>query len=100
MTQKKTCFLLCQLTVGSDEPEWRNWYTRTTQNRVPSGLRVQVPSPAPWTYLMEVFIMQNRPRVGVIVENAQGEVLVGRRTGSHAPKHSIPGGSLEIGENF
>lgn len=28
-------------------PEWRNWYTRTTQNRVPQGLRVQVPPPAP-----------------------------------------------------
>ena len=27
--------------------EWWNWYTRTTQNRVPSGLRVQVPPPAP-----------------------------------------------------
>ena len=29
------------------EPRWRNWYTRTTQNRVPSGLRVQVPPAAP-----------------------------------------------------
>ena len=27
--------------------EWWNWYTRTTQNRVPHGLRVQVPPPAP-----------------------------------------------------
>ncbi len=25
--------------------EWRNWQTRTTQNRVPSGVRVQLP---PW----------------------------------------------------
>ncbi len=23
------------------------WYTRATQNRMPQGLRVQVPSPAP-----------------------------------------------------
>ena len=28
-------------------PEWRNWYTRSTQNRFPQGLEVQVLSPAP-----------------------------------------------------
>ena len=27
-------------------PEWRNWYTRTTQNRVSQGVRVRVPPPA------------------------------------------------------
>jgi hypothetical protein len=27
-------------------PEWRNWQTRTTQNRVPSGVRVQFPPSA------------------------------------------------------
>jgi hypothetical protein len=27
-------------------PEWRNWYTRATQNRVSQGLEVQVLSPA------------------------------------------------------
>lgn len=27
-------------------PEWRNWYTRSTQNRFPQGLEVQVLSPA------------------------------------------------------
>src|SRR5579862_745863 len=32
---------------GSDEGEWRNWYTRTTQNRVPQGLWVQVPPRPP-----------------------------------------------------
>ncbi len=32
--------------------EWRNWYTRTTQNRVPNGLRVRFP-PRP-------------PRIGVL----------------------------------
>jgi tRNA dimethylallyltransferase len=26
--------------------EWWNWYTRTTQNRVPQGMRVQLPPPA------------------------------------------------------
>ncbi len=31
-------------------PEWRNWYTRTTQNRFPQGLRVQVPPPAQIIY--------------------------------------------------
>ncbi len=29
--------------------EWRNWYTRTTQNRVPYGVRVRFP-PRPPTY--------------------------------------------------
>jgi hypothetical protein len=28
-------------------PEWRNWQTRTTQNRVPSGMWVQFPPSAP-----------------------------------------------------
>lgn len=27
-------------------PKWRNWYTRTTQNRVSQGVRVQVSPPA------------------------------------------------------
>ena len=38
--------------------------------------------------------------VGVIVENAIGEILVGKRKGSHSPYYSIPGGHLEIGETF
>ncbi len=29
-------------------PEWRNWYTRTTQNRVSQGMRVRLPPPAPY----------------------------------------------------
>jgi 8-oxo-dGTP diphosphatase len=43
-----------------------------------------------------------RPRVGigVIVERDDGQILIGRRSGSHAPKYSIPGGSLEAGETF
>ena len=27
-------------------PKWRNWQTRTTQNRVPSGVRVRLPPSA------------------------------------------------------
>lgn len=44
----------------------------------------------------------SRPRVGlgVIILNGQGQVLVRRRIGSHAPKFSIPGGTLEQGETF
>jgi 8-oxo-dGTP diphosphatase len=44
----------------------------------------------------------NYPRVGVgvIVVNADGHILIGKRTGSHAPKYSIPGGKLELGESF
>jgi 8-oxo-dGTP diphosphatase len=38
--------------------------------------------------------------VGVIIENDQGEILVGKRTGSHAAKYSIPGGKVEVGETF
>lgn len=46
--------------------------------------------------------MSDNPRVGlgIIVENSQREVLIGRRIGSHAPYYSIPGGSLELGEDF
>lgn len=38
--------------------------------------------------------------VGIIVENAQGNILIGKRRGSHAQKYSIPGGGLEPGETF
>ncbi len=38
--------------------------------------------------------------IGVIVEDGHGKILIGKRTGSHAQKYSIPGGGLEIGETF
>lgn len=44
----------------------------------------------------------NRPGVGigVIIQNEQGQILIGKRQGSHAPYYSIPGGHLENGETF
>ena len=43
-----------------------------------------------------------RPNVGIgiIIQNANGEILVGKRKGSHSPFYSIPGGHLEMGETF
>ena len=43
-----------------------------------------------------------RPRIGigVILLNPAGQVLIGKREGSHAPYWSIPGGYLEPGETF
>ncbi len=41
-----------------------------------------------------------RVGIGIIIENEKGEILVGKRKGSHAPYFSIPGGSLEVGETF
>lgn len=38
--------------------------------------------------------------VGVIIVNAQGEILLGKRCGKHAPFWSIPGGHLDAGETF
>lgn len=38
--------------------------------------------------------------VGVIVENKEGKILVGKREGKHAPFYSIPGGHFELGETF
>ncbi|WP_049613603.1 nucleotide triphosphate diphosphatase NUDT15 [Yersinia pekkanenii] len=38
--------------------------------------------------------------VGVIIVNSQGEVLLGKRCGQHAPYWSIPGGHMESGESF
>jgi 8-oxo-dGTP diphosphatase len=45
---------------------------------------------------------KNRPRVGlgIIIENKEGRILIGKRKGSHAPFYSIPGGALEFGEDF
>ncbi|MBW3163142.1 nucleotide triphosphate diphosphatase NUDT15 [Ferrimonas balearica] len=44
----------------------------------------------------------NQPRVGIgiIVRRADGKILIGKRTGAHAPYWSIPGGHLELGESF
>lgn len=43
-----------------------------------------------------------RPKVGigVIIENSEREILIGKRIGSHSPFFSIPGGHLELGETF
>jgi len=38
--------------------------------------------------------------VGVIIENKEGKILIGKRKGSHSPFYSIPGGHLEMGETF
>lgn len=43
---------------------------------------------------------QVRVGLGVIIENAAGEILVGKRCGEHAPFYSIPGGGLDVGESF
>ncbi|SPZ44287.1 Phosphatase nudJ [Plesiomonas shigelloides] len=44
----------------------------------------------------------NRPYVGVgvILQRADGKILVGKRSSKHAPYWSIPGGHLEAGESF
>ena len=44
----------------------------------------------------------NRPKVGVgvIIQNKDNEILIGKRKGSHSPYYSIPGGHLENGETF
>lgn len=38
--------------------------------------------------------------IGIIVQNPQQQILIGKRKGSHAPYYSIPGGHLEVGESF
>lgn len=38
--------------------------------------------------------------VGVIIVNSQGDILLGKRCGQHAPYWSIPGGHLDAGESF
>ena len=38
--------------------------------------------------------------VGVIIENKEGKILIGKRKGNHSPFYSIPGGHLELGETF
>lgn len=44
----------------------------------------------------------NRPGVGigVIIQNSENKILIGKRKGSHSPYYSIPGGHLENGESF
>jgi len=41
------------------------------------------------------------PRVGIgVIIQKEDKILIGKRIGSHAPKYSIPGGHLELGESF
>ncbi len=51
-------------------PEWRNWYTRATQNRVPFGLEGSSPSSGtaaiPVTYIAAVFHPTTFGRLRVI----------------------------------
>lgn len=46
--------------------------------------------------------MKERPKIGigVIIQNSEGDILIGKRKGGHAPFYSIPGGHLEYGETF
>jgi len=38
--------------------------------------------------------------IGVIIQNNENKILIGKRKGSHSPYYSIPGGHLENGETF
>lgn len=38
--------------------------------------------------------------IGVIIENSDGKILIGKRIGKFAPKYSITGGWFETGETF
>ena len=38
--------------------------------------------------------------VGVIISNPQGQILLGKRSGQHAPYWSIFGGHVDAGETF
>jgi len=38
--------------------------------------------------------------IGIVIQNQEGKILVGKRKNTHAPYYSIPGGHLEIGETF
>lgn len=41
-----------------------------------------------------------RVGIGVIIENVDGNILIGKRNSKHAPYFSIPGGKLDTGETF
>ncbi len=38
--------------------------------------------------------------IGIIIQNKEGKILVGKRKNSLSPYYSIPGGHLELGETF
>jgi 8-oxo-dGTP diphosphatase len=56
------------------------------------------------TYCAEILLTEGNMTVvagvGVIIVNEQGEILLGKRCGKHAPFWSIPGGHLDAGENL
>jgi len=56
------------------------------------------------TYCAETLLTEKSMNVatgvGVIIVNPQGNILLGKRCGEHAPFWSIPGGHLDAGETF
>lgn len=49
---------------------------------------------------MQTMTESVRIGLGIIIENSDGKILVGKRKGAHASFYSIPGGHLELGETF
>lgn len=49
---------------------------------------------------MEPSMQRPAVGIGIIIENQDKQILIGKRKGAHAPYYSIPGGHLELGESF
>ena len=43
---------------------------------------------------------QPKVGIGIIIQNKEGKILVGKRRNTLSPYYSIPGGHLEMGETF
>ena len=59
-------------------PEWRNWYTRATQNRVSQGMRVQVSPPAQMNKILVILGPTTTGKSALAVKLAKkynGEVI-------------------------
>ncbi len=82
--------------------EWRNWYTRTTQNRVPYGLRVRFPprpprmKPCSKRVRFFSWLMQGWGSNGNALKRIPRHPLAGQLM----PDGMLAGGSLELARRF
>src|SRR3989304_5962725 len=79
------------------QPKWRNWQTRATQNRVPSGLWGRVPPSAPLDYKGRPRALETNPvslwKPGLLLPGAYGTI----RTMSSRLLRFLIGVALGIG---
>lgn len=77
-------------------PEWRNWYTRSTQNRFPQGLEVQVLSPAQMKNLPLSYIELSKKNLIHNIKQFRRVVRMGTKIAAVVKANAYGHGDVEV----